>query len=102
MKGELLPIETKFIGSTVYSFSRSKIQKLVGISDFHKSVRHSEHTYRADVITDKGVVYSTPITCTEPAFICLDTEDCAFYRVEIFDTLRDKRIAIGNPIWNDR
>ena len=92
------------IGNTLMggscSFEGEKL--LIGISDFHKSVRHSEHTYRADVITDRGVVYSTPITCTEPAFICLDTEDCAFYRVEIFDTLRDKRIAIGNPIWNDR
>ncbi|MBQ8696780.1 MAG: hypothetical protein IJ519_03575 [Clostridia bacterium] len=92
------------IGDTLMGGSCSFAGKelRVCISDFHKSVYHPEHTYRADVITDNGVVYSTPITCTEPAYISLDTEDCAFYRVEIFDTLRDKRIAIGNPIWNDR
>lgn len=75
---------------------------VIGISDFHKSVRHPEHSYRADIITDRGTIYGAPISCTEPCYIALDTEDYAFYRVEIIDTLTKKRIAIGNPIWNDK
>ena len=76
-------------------------QRLVlGVSDFHRTVKITDHEYRVDILTDKGVVHSQPISCEEPNYIAFDTEDAAFYRAEVFDVSRDLRIAIGNPIWN--
>lgn len=74
---------------------------IVCVGDFHKSVKIAGHKYRVDVINDKGVVESREISCTEPAYIALDTANCKFYRIEVFDTSRNLRIAISNPIWNE-
>ena len=30
----------------------------------------------------------------------LDASNARFWRAEVFDTTRNLRIAIGNPIWN--
>ena len=75
---------------------------VIAVEDFHKSVKNPEHEYRLDLITEKGVVRSEAISCEEYAFFAIDTEDCDFYRVEIVDVTADLRIAIGNPIWNER
>ena len=88
------------MGSTT-DFDGKKLTVL--ISDFHKSVRNPEHEFRMDVITDKGVVFSSKIDPVEMQAFTLDAEsDAAFYRVEIFDENQDLRITIGNPIWNER
>ncbi len=77
-------------------------QKLiVAIDDFHRSIKNPEHTYRIDILDDKGVVFSDKISCTEPSYFALDAKNVAFYRAEVFDETEDLRIAIGNPIWND-
>ena len=73
---------------------------VVAVEDFHKSVKNPEHTYRLDVITDKGVVNSETISCTEPTYLAFDAENVDFYRVEVVDVTQDLRISIGNPIWN--
>jgi len=73
---------------------------IVCVSDFHASVRDERHAYRLDILDDRGVVHSQPISCTQETFAILDTKDCAFYRAEVFDETLDLRIAIGNPIWN--
>ena len=79
-----------------------KGQRLViGIGKFHKSVRNPEHQYRMDVWKDDEIVWSQEISCEEPTYFAMDTEECNFYRVEIYDTTRDLRLALGNPIWND-
>jgi hypothetical protein len=72
----------------------------VCVSDFHESVKFADHSYRLDILTDEGVVFSAPVSCEEETFVTLNAESCAFYRAEILDTTRDLRIAIGNPIWN--
>jgi hypothetical protein len=88
------------MGSTT-DFDGKKLTVL--ISDFHKSVRNPEHEFRMDVITDKGVVFSSKIDPVEMQAFTIDAEsDAAFYRVEIFDENQDLRITIGNPIWNER
>ena len=75
---------------------------VISVKEFHKCVRDPSHTYRLDLIDDRGVVASEAIRCDEPSYFALDADPNAkFYRVEIFDTTRDLRIAIGNPIWND-
>lgn len=73
---------------------------VIGVEKFHRSVRNPEHQYRLDVWNDEGIVYSQEISCVEPTYIAMDAEECKFYRVEIYDTTRDLRIALGNPIWN--
>ncbi|MBQ8340212.1 MAG: hypothetical protein IJY16_07195 [Clostridia bacterium] len=75
---------------------------VVTVSDFHKSVKNPEHTFRLDLINDKGVVESHEFSCEQPFSIAIDTEDVAFYRTEIFDVNKNLRIALGNPIWNER
>lgn len=92
------------IGNTVSGGKcRFAGQKLtVCVSDYHESVLDPDHEYRLDVLNDKGLVMSKTISCTEPAFVTINTENCAFYRAEVFDVTRDLRIAIGNPIWNEK
>lgn len=75
---------------------------VIGIGKFHKSVRNPEHQYRLDVWNEEKIVCSQDISCEESTFFAMDTEDCKFYRVEIYDTTRDLRLALGNPIWNER
>lgn len=78
-------------------------QKLtVCISDFHESVKFTDHEYGVDIITDTGVIHSQPISCEEENFITIDLPDCAFIRAEVFDASANLRIAIGNPIWSKR
>ena len=74
---------------------------LVGVNEFHRSVKNPEHTYRLDLIDDKGVVCGEEISCTEPAYFAFDVNpDAKFYRVEVVDVNTGFRIALGNPIWN--
>ena len=71
------------------------------VSDFHRSVKNPEHDYHAVLISDRGIVSSVEISCEEPACFSVDVDkDARFYRVEVFDTTQNLRIAIGNPIWN--
>jgi len=59
------------------------------------------HSYRVDLYDDRGLVFSRPITCTEPAFFAMYVKkDRKFYRAEVWDETKNLRIAIGNPIWN--
>jgi hypothetical protein len=75
----------------------------VSASDFHKSVKNPEHTYRLDLITDAGVVESVEFSCDEGVTVAIDCDPAAaFYRAEVFDVNRNLRLALGNPIWNDK
>lgn len=75
---------------------------IVCAADFHDSVRHADHKYRLDIINDQGTVCSHSVSCDEENFFSIDTQDCAFYRAEVFDETLGLRIAVGNPIWNMR
>jgi len=71
------------------------------IADFHKSVVFSDHAYRADVLNEKGVVRSVPVSPEGENWIVHEPgADDSFCRVEVYDVTRDLRIAVGNPIWN--
>ena len=72
----------------------------VCIGDFHQSVVHPAHEYRADIFNDRGLVLSAPVLPGEDTWLSLKAENCAFYRAEVFDVTRGLRIAVGNPIWN--
>lgn len=75
---------------------------IVSVGDFHKSVRFADHKYRVDLISDEGLVESHEIGCLDRSYFAVDTKDKKFYRVEVFDETRDLRIAVSNPIWNDK
>lgn len=78
---------------------------VVCVSDFHESVYIKGHTYRVDILDDTGVVASKELSyaqCAQPVYMAIDTEKSDFYRVEVFDVTSDYRIAIGNPIWQER
>ena len=72
------------------------------ISDFHFTVNKPEHSFRADVITDRGVEESFEVRPDRESWYSLDANARAFYRVELFDETEGLRIAIGNPIWNEK
>jgi hypothetical protein len=73
----------------------------VAVDDFHASVKNPDHAYRVDILDGNRVVFSEKISCDEPSYFSLDTQNTSFYRVEVFDDTEGIRIAIGNPIWND-
>lgn len=80
------------------SFAGKRVVFSVG--DFHKSVYDPQHTYRVDLISDAGVVFSKEISCTDTAYFACDAENVRFYRVEVWDTSTNSRLCIGNPVWN--
>ena len=83
------------------SFSGERL--CVAVDDFHRSVKNPEHRYSLVLLDDKGVVAKKKINCTEKAYFAFNTSDKArFYRVEIFDDTEKLRIAVGNPIWNEK
>lgn len=92
------------VGNTVMggacSFENEYIT--VRVSDFHKSVLFPDHIYRADIITDRDTAASFPVSPDAPAYFEMKCKDCAFYRAEVFDETDNVRIAIGNPIWNEK
>jgi hypothetical protein len=76
---------------------------ILEVSDFHKSVKNPEHRYRVDLLNEKGVVESAEFSCEEPLHLAIDADpDSAFYRAEVYDVNRGLRLALGNPIWNDK
>ena len=83
---------------------------VVNIDKFHFSdIVVSTHKYRVDVITDDGVVYRHPLTIDSSTSkptngkIALDVNpNSKYYRVEVVDATTGYRIAIGQPIWNDK
>ena len=76
-------------------------EKLIcSIGDFHKSVANNDHTYCVKLISDAGVLFSENIDCSTTTYLAFETGNAKYYRLEVFDTTRDFRIAIGNPIWN--
>lgn len=75
---------------------------VLSVGDFHQSQLQPEHTYRVDLLDDTGVVLTQPIDPAQTTYIAIDADNTRkFYRAEVFDTTRNLRIAIGNPIWNN-
>lgn len=77
-------------------------QRLVfSVGQFHKSLIKPGHIYRAELLSDDGVIFSSVIDPVQTACFAVDADrTCKFYRVEVFDITSNMRIAIGNPIWN--
>jgi len=80
------------------SFAGKTLEVIV--SDFHKSVKHDNHTYKMLLINDKGITLEETVYPDRENKFEYEAKPCKFYRVEIFDVTENLRIAIGNPIWN--
>lgn len=73
------------------------------IGDFHRCVFNPLHTYRVVLFAGNKRVFSQKITCTEDSYFAFNTkEDVPFYRAEVWDETLKSRIALGNPIWNEK
>ena len=89
---------TKMGGSCDFTNQRL----IVGIGEIHQKTREEYgEKYRVDILNEHGVVYSQQITAGEATTIALNTIGCNFYRLEVYSA-SGVRIAIGNPIWNDK
>ena len=78
-------------------------QRIVfSVGDFHKSAYNSAHTYRVELHSDTGIVFSQVLEDpTQMAYFALDADATAkFYRVEIHNETTGLMHALGNPIWN--
>ena len=82
-------------------FSGKRVVFSVG--DFHANFSDPTHTYRVDLVSDTGVVFSQKIVPGETQYFAIDADEAAkFYRVEVHDeNLEYSLLALGNPIWND-
>lgn len=98
--GVRMTIGDATMGSTT-DFNGQRIVFSVG--DFHENYADSSHTYRVDLISDTGVVFSQEINPGETTYFAIDADENAkFYRVEVHDeSLSYSLLALGNPIWND-
>ena len=93
------------VGDTVMGSQTTFTGKRLAISvgDIHESAYDPTHTYEMKVLDDTGVIYTQAVDLMETTYYTMDASETAkFYRVEIFDTTADLRIAIGNPIWNEK
>lgn len=74
---------------------------VLSVGGLHKSLLLPGHEYRIELLDDTGAVFSQPIDPLETTYLAMNVDAAKkFYRAEVFDTTRDLRIAIGNPIWN--
>lgn len=83
------------VGSTIKYKDGMKLY--LKIEDTHPLLYKPEEKYRVDIITDKGLAYSAPLTM--PFALSVNVEKRRFYRVEIIRERDGSPAAIGNPIW---
>ena len=77
----------------------------VGVGALHKSVYNPDHKYRVEIWSNEGLVYTQEFDATtdesQMTYLRMKADaDSQYYRVEIFDSTTNLRIALGNPIWN--
>lgn len=75
---------------------------VIAVDDFHVLEQHKNHIYRLDVYNENGNVFCQEFRCTKPAYFAIDTEDCRYYRADVYDVTNDYIVAVGNPIWNKK
>ena len=71
------------------------------VGDFHPATFRENTAYELQILTDKGVAYSSLFSGKETQELALLCEDRMYYRVEIWDRTRGYRVAVSNPIWLD-
>ena len=73
------------------------------IGDFHRCVYAPDHVFRVILYAGKKRVFRQDISCCEDSYFAFNTKaDVPYYRAEVWDMTLKSRIAIGNPIWNEK
>lgn len=76
---------------------REGMKLLIKIEDAHELRFAPEVRYRVDVHSDRGLVYSAPLTM--PFSVAIEAQPRRLYRVEVLREEDGSPAAIGNPIW---
>jgi len=88
-------------GSCTGGYTDFKGQRLViAVDDFHPLEQRRNHTYRLDVYNENGLVCQQEFSCAKPFYLAFNTENCKYYRADVYDVTDDYIFAVGNPIWN--
>lgn len=86
-------------GSCVFNGQRL----VIAVGDYHTSVMDPSHKFRFDIFAGEECISSNEVFCDKTSYFSLDMkEDIPYYRTELWDLDRGCRIALGNPVWNDR
>lgn len=89
--------DTRMGGET--SFQGQRL--VLSAGQIHTLTYNPEHTYRVDLYSDTGLVFSEEITGQDPQYFAVDADPAVkYYHANIYDVTDDKIIAVGNPIWN--
>ena len=72
----------------------------IKVEDVHTFRFDRDETYRIDVLSDEGIVYSSVIEL--PFKVAMEVKDRKFYRAVIIRESDGAPVAIGNPIWLDK
>ena len=74
---------------------------LIEVGDPHPQLYKPEESYRLDVLSDRGLVCSVPLTDGK-ARVAIKAEQRRFYRAVVIREGDGAPAAIGNPIWIDQ
>lgn len=72
----------------------------IRVDNGHPDRWDTNETYRLDVLTDKGLAYSAPLTL--PFAAALQVQERKFYRAVVIRESDGAPVAIGNPIWLEK
>jgi len=86
------------VGSTV-GYTEG-MELLIKVDDPHPLVYKKDEAHRLDVLSDKGLVCSIPLTDGK-AEVAVKAEKRRFYRAVVIRESDGAPAAIGNPIWVD-
>jgi hypothetical protein len=72
------------------------------IDDFFHNTLKENTVYELEIITDKGVAYSSRFNGKEPQAIALEVQKRNFYRAVVKNVTLGTRVSVSNPIWLDK
>lgn len=72
------------------------------VGDFYHATFQENTAYELEIITDKGVAYSSIFNGKLPQEISLEVQKRNYYRVVVKDVNHRYRVCVSNPIWLDK
>lgn len=72
------------------------------VGDFFRHTWKENTAYELQILTDKGVAYSSLFNGKEMQEVSLEVQERLYYRVVVWDRTRGYRVCVSNPIWLDK
>lgn len=88
------------MGSEIVYKDGMKLTLRVG--DFFHNTLKENTAYELQIITDKGVAYSSHFNGKESQAVSLEVQKRNFYRVIVKNLTLGTRVCVSNPIWLDK